>query len=681
MNGSNRRWTGVIAAGAALILVATMATASLADHVPLVDVSLGFPYSSDFNADDGGWTATKPPPIPFAPVSSWAHGTPTSGPGVAFSGTKVWATNLAGAYGASECGALLSPPIDLTGTTTASASFMQWRHMEESTLTTGSAFDAGMLMVTTNGGSSFTVVTPAGGYTSKAIGTTSRACLLGSPTGTKGLSGPAGTTPPAAVYSAVSADLSAFAGQTVQFAIAFASDGSIHRTGWYVDNFAVTTDAGTTTEDFEAGNGGFTIVSTKPAITPLGWSHGTQSGTGGPGVGSSNPPLWATNLGGNYGLAECSSIESPPIALEPTGEDLGDLDDGLPSVSATLSWEHWYQSSTVSAGGVVQVGHNGTYTNIKPKAGTLGNPTAALDACLQDDTQGTGAFTGTTGASDGGPLTPFSADLTPWVGETITLRYLFASTSTAVLDSGWYVDNVNVELRASVGTPHPPQPPSSVPFTPVQDVYTEGFEAGNGGYTSGGTLSTWAHGVPTAPPAPAPGQGPAMWGTNLTGTYNNAECSWVRSSAIDLSSVPAGAPGGELAHLSFSQWMETENSFDGGVVQASTDGGTTWTTLQPIGGYDDTMFTTARACLGLSLTDRAFTSATSSTPGAWAREEFDVTSLLGGSASFRWLFASDSSVVKRGWYIDDVKVTLGVGASLPEPPEVPSELPSEIPTP
>lgn len=671
------RSTKWVSAIAALMLIATMATASLADHTAVADVSLGFPYTTDFNTDGGGWTASKPAPIPFAPVSSWAYGTPTSGPGIAFSGTKVWATNLTGAYSANECGALLSPPIDLTATTSASASFMQWRHMEQSTST---AFDAGLLLVTTNGGSSFSVVTPTGGYTSSAIGTTARGCLTGLPTGSKGLSGPTGTTPPAAVYTAVTTDLSAFAGQTVQFAIAFASDGSVHRTGWYIDDFAVTTDAGTTTETFEAGNGGFTLVSTKPPVTPLGWSHGTQTTGPGAGAPNSDPPLWATNLNGNYGPAECSAIESPPIALEPVGEDLGDLDDGLATVTATLNWDQWFQSSSVSAGGVVQVGEGGTYTNLAPTTGYNGNPTASLDACLQDDTQASGAFAGTTLNAPGGPMTPFSANLTAWVGKTITLRFLFASTTTAVLDEGWYVDNVNVELRARVAEPHVEEPPNSVPFTPIQDLYTEGFESGNGGYASGGTNSTWAHGVPVSPPTPAEGQGPSMWGTNLSGNYNNSECSWVKSPAIDLSSVPAGAPAGELARLSYAQWMETENSFDGGIVQASTDGGATWTTLTPVGGYDDTMFTAARACLGLSATDRAFTSATSSTPGSWAREAFDVTSYLGGSVTFRWLFATDTSVVKRGWYIDDVAVTLGAGATAPSLPTVPSEVPTALPT-
>ena len=672
---TGQRW---IVALCAAVMVAATATVAYADHVPLLDNSLGFPYDENFNAGPA-WTAQTPPPQPFAPVSSWAHGTPTSGPGVAFSGTKVWATNLAGNYSTNECGALLSPPIDLTGATSASVSFQQWRHMEESTLTTGSAFDAGMLFATTNGGSTWAVVNPGGGYTSKSIGTTSRTCLDAQPTGAKGLSGPAGTAVPPAVYSPVTADLSSFAGGTVQFAIAFASDGSIARAGWYVDDFAVTIDGVTTTQDFESGDGGFTIVSTRKPLTPLGWSHGTP--TNGPaGSEGLDAPLWATNLTGSYGQKECSSIESPAFTVGVLPDPLDEVN--VPTTRATLSWTQFFRSSSISAGGVVQVGENGSYTNIKPTTGYTGSPGSALDACLEDDTQGTGGFAGLVNTV-GSSMTPYTADLTPWMGKQITLRFLFASTESTSTNDGWYVDDVNVEVRSTVYEPHPPAPPSDVPFTPVQTLYSQTFEDGDGGYTTSGT-PTWEHGAVVSPPNPQEGQGASMWGTNIDGSYNNLECGTLQSAPIDLSGTPA-APGGEamLARLSFKQWIDAERRFDGGVVEVSADGAT-WTRLTPLGGYDDTAFTTARACLGLSTTDLFFTNTSTSTTDAdaWTLEEFDVSGFLGGQLHVRWRFASDSSVTRRGWYVDDVEVALGAGANLPAPPPVPSEvpIPSEVPT-
>ena len=65
-----------------------------------------YAYRETFDASDGGWTGSG--------TSSWAWGKPTSGPGAAHSGTRVWATHLAGNYSLNENGYLVSPPIDLS---------------------------------------------------------------------------------------------------------------------------------------------------------------------------------------------------------------------------------------------------------------------------------------------------------------------------------------------------------------------------------------------------------------------------------------------------------------------------------------------------------------------------------------------------------------------------------------
>ena len=67
-----------------------------------------YAYRETFDASDGGWTGSG--------TVSWAWGKPTSGPGAAHSGSRVWATNLAGNYGDNENGDLISPVIDLSGT-------------------------------------------------------------------------------------------------------------------------------------------------------------------------------------------------------------------------------------------------------------------------------------------------------------------------------------------------------------------------------------------------------------------------------------------------------------------------------------------------------------------------------------------------------------------------------------
>lgn len=82
-------------------------TASMLLTVPLT-VAENFMLADDFELDDGGY-------IPGGSSSSWTWGAPTSGPGAAHSGDKVWATNLGGNYYYREDSYLTSPIIDLTG--------------------------------------------------------------------------------------------------------------------------------------------------------------------------------------------------------------------------------------------------------------------------------------------------------------------------------------------------------------------------------------------------------------------------------------------------------------------------------------------------------------------------------------------------------------------------------------
>ncbi len=64
-------------------------------------------YGSDFEGPQGGGFSV-------GGTTSFAWGTPTSGPGTAHSGVNVWATNLAGPYSNYEDGWIESPVIDLS---------------------------------------------------------------------------------------------------------------------------------------------------------------------------------------------------------------------------------------------------------------------------------------------------------------------------------------------------------------------------------------------------------------------------------------------------------------------------------------------------------------------------------------------------------------------------------------
>lgn len=79
-------------------------------------------YFEDFEKAPSGWTV-------FGENSSWEHGIPTSGPGEAFSGENVYATNLSGTYNNYENSTLVMPPIDLPEGE-AYLQYSQWYNLE-----------------------------------------------------------------------------------------------------------------------------------------------------------------------------------------------------------------------------------------------------------------------------------------------------------------------------------------------------------------------------------------------------------------------------------------------------------------------------------------------------------------------------------------------------------------------
>lgn len=104
--------------------------------------------------------------------------------------------------------------------------------------------------------------------------------------------------------------------------------------------------------------------------------------------------------------------------------------------------------------------------------------------------------------------------------------------------------------------------------------YTEGFEASNGGWTTGGTASDWAWGTPSKPVITGAANGSKCWIVGgLTGSgYNDGEASWLQSPCFDFSGL-------QYPYISFNIFWETEQRFDGGGFQYSTNLGASWTNL------------------------------------------------------------------------------------------------------
>lgn len=171
---------------------------------------------------------------------------------------------------------------------------------------------------------------------------------------------------------------------------------------------------------------------------------------------------------------------------------------------------------------------------------------------------------------------------------------------------------------------------------------------------AGGAVS-WACGEPTSGPAMADG---GVWATNLDGNYNNNESSYLRSPPIDLTACGAG----EGVEMRVYHWFDFEGSAsnaDGGIVQISGNGNN-WTTIEPTSGtlYVPSPLSAAvnppNGIPGFSGNDPD--------EGTWVQSNFDVSDYAGaGNLQIRFVFGSDVSSTRAGWYIDRVEF-VGSGA-------------------
>jgi Carboxypeptidase regulatory-like domain len=116
---------------------------------------------------------------------------------------------------------------------------------------------------------------------------------------------------------------------------------------------------------------------------------------------------------------------------------------------------------------------------------------------------------------------------------------------------------------------------ASVPL-PRQYVFTNTVEGGDMGWTTGGTLNTWAI---TTEDAHSPTH---SWTDSPGGNYSNNTNSWLRTPAFDLTG---------RRHTQLSGWFKygLEAGFDYVYVEYSLDGGTTWnpTPLATFNGFSD----------------------------------------------------------------------------------------------
>lgn len=163
--------------------------------------------------------------------------------------------------------------------------------------------------------------------------------------------------------------------------------------------------------------------------------------------------------------------------------------------------------------------------------------------------------------------------------------------------------------------------------------YWESFEADNGNYYSQGTNNTWQWGAPVKTLISKASNGAKAWVTNLAGTYNNNETSYLVSPCFDLTGL-------QNPVLSFSHIYDVELNYDYTWVEYSLDGknwqklghkdeGTNW--------YDDTQ-------------NKWVNSQTH-----WHVASIDIP-VKDVTVRFRFVMSSDGGVTQEGVGIDDIRV-------------------------
>lgn len=150
--------------------------------------------------------------------------------------------------------------------------------------------------------------------------------------------------------------------------------------------------------------------------------------------------------------------------------------------------------------------------------------------------------------------------------------------------------------------------------------------------------------------------GTSNWSVSMSGST-----SWVQQSSVVLSgtkawkAVDGSYPGsatlqfafdlglGSASKLVFNHFYDTEESWDGGLVEISIDNGKSWTDLGndfTVNGYNNTIFDSKPGFSGNS--------------GGFITSEIDLSAYDGQVALIRFLMNCDQLVGGNGWYIDDV---------------------------
>ena len=151
--------------------------------------------------------------------------------------------------------------------------------------------------------------------------------------------------------------------------------------------------------------------------------------------------------------------------------------------------------------------------------------------------------------------------------------------------------------------------------------------------------------------------GDNCWVTNLAGDYNDCESSELVSPTYDISGC-SGTVELVFWHLYLLEDIgDYGDIYDGGSVQMSGDGGSTWVDVFPSAPYAGVVMGTYDEC-GVDAEIAGHQGWSDDVVNdAWQEVTVEVSeALLTDEFRIRFLFGTDRGVTDEGWYIDDVEI-------------------------
>ena len=199
--------------------------------------------------------------------------------------------------------------------------------------------------------------------------------------------------------------------------------------------------------------------------------------------------------------------------------------------------------------------------------------------------------------------------------------------------------------------------------------YTEGFEATNGGWLTGGNLSDWAWGTPAKTLITGAATGTKCWivGGLTASSYNDGEASWLQSPCFDFTGL-------QYPYISFSVFWETERRFDGANLQYSTNLGASWTNVGTVSDQVNCLndnwfnFSPVTYLNGLATVRDGWSGNIQSTAGSclggggsgrWVTAQHTIPNLAGTpNVIFRFAFGAGTQCnAYDGFAVDDIVIT------------------------